>query len=108
MVRLYWVGHGRDDRTPVTTFSVIEKLEDPDWFSPDGLIPKGHPDNELGKYFVKFGHQSFTGFGAHEARDPNTVCEQASAGCIRMRLADIADFVRIVPRGSRIEVRATS
>jgi lipoprotein-anchoring transpeptidase ErfK/SrfK len=108
IVRLYWVGHGRDGRTPTATFRIGEKLQDPDWYSPDGrVIPAGHPDNELGKFFVKFEHESFTGFGAHEARDPATICDRASAGCIRMRLSDIDDFFRLMPRGSVVEIRSS-
>jgi lipoprotein-anchoring transpeptidase ErfK/SrfK len=108
IIRLYWIGHGKDDRTPAATFRIGEKLTDPDWYAPDGrVIPAGHPDNELGRFFVKFEHESFTGFGAHEARDPGTICERASAGCIRMRLPDIDDFFRLMPRGGAVEIRSS-
>jgi lipoprotein-anchoring transpeptidase ErfK/SrfK len=108
IIRLYWIGHGKADRTPTATFKIGEKLVDPDWFAPSGgVIPAGHPANELGHYFVKFEHESFSGFGAHEARDPATIGERASAGCIRMRLADIEDFFRLMPRGSTVEIRSS-
>ena len=89
IVRLYWVGHGKDDCTPETTFVVLEKQEKPDWYGPGRLVPYGHPDNVLGDYFVKFRHESFTGFGAHGTSEPETIGTQSSAGCIRMADADI-------------------
>lgn len=38
IVRLYWVAHGTDDKTPMTSFTVGAKLEDPDWYAPDGNV----------------------------------------------------------------------
>jgi len=106
--RLYWVGHGREDRTPETTFTVSVKQEKPDWYSPDGrLIPFGHPENVLGNYFVKFEHKSFTGFGAHGTSEPATIGTMASLGCLRMADSDIEDFFKVVPRGSQVIIRST-
>ncbi|MCK5942768.1 MAG: LysM peptidoglycan-binding domain-containing protein, partial [Planctomycetes bacterium] len=43
LLRLYWVGHGENDRTPVTEFEVIAKQARPDWTAPDGNVyPYGH------------------------------------------------------------------
>lgn len=106
--RLYWVGHGREDRTPETTFTVSVKQEDPDWYAPDGrVLPYGHPDNVLGDYFVKFKHTAFTGFGAHGTSEPATIGTMASAGCLRMADGDIADFFNVVPRGTKVIIRTS-
>lgn len=106
--RLYWIGHGADDRTPEATFRVVAKQEHPDWYAPDGrVIPYGSPENVLGDYFVKFEHPSYTGFGCHGTSQPESICTRASAGCIRMHDADIEDFFRIVPRGTEVEIRAS-
>ncbi|MEM7205658.1 MAG: L,D-transpeptidase family protein [Planctomycetota bacterium] len=105
--RLYWVGHGRDDCTPETTFVVLSKQERPDWYADGRVIPYGHPENVLGDYFVKFEHASYTGFGAHGTAEPKSVGTMASAGCLRMLDADIADYFRIVPHGSQVEIRAS-
>lgn len=107
MVRLYWIAHGKDNRTPETTFVVGEKKEKPDWFVDGRVIPYGHPENVLGEYFVKFEHRSFTGFGAHGTSEPDSIGTMASKGCLRLRDADIAEYFRIVPRGTEVEVRAT-
>ena len=107
LLRLYWVGHGAEDKTPVTEFTVVEKKEHPPWTAPNGRVyPYGHPENILGEYFIKFEHPSYVGFGAHGTPQPETLCTMSSAGCIRMGAADIEDLFQILPRGAKVEVRA--
>lgn len=108
LLRLYWVGHGANDHTPVTEFTVVEKQAKPQWTAPDGNVyPYGHPQNILGEYFIKFRHDTYTGFGAHGTPMPETICTQSSAGCIRMLKDDIAEMYRFLPRGAAVVVRAT-
>lgn len=108
LLRLYWVGHGQHDKTPVTTFTVGEKQPRPQWTAPDGNVwPYGHPNNILGEYFIKFRHPSYTGFGAHGTPMPDTIGTMSSMGCIRMHAQDIAELFEILPRGTTVEVRAS-
>ncbi len=108
LLRLYWVGHGEHDRTPVTEFTVGTKLPRPQWTAPDGNVyPYGHPQNILGEYFVKFVHDSYTGFGAHGTPQPETICTMSSAGCIRMFAPDIEELFKLLPTGAVVAVRAT-
>ncbi len=106
VLRLYWVGHGADDKTPVAEFTISEKLKDPDWDAPDGRrIPFGSPENILGRYFLKFEHPSYAGFGAHGTPMPETIGTMSSAGCIRMRDNDIEELFRLLPRQAKVNVR---
>jgi nucleoid-associated protein YgaU len=108
LLRLYWVGHGANDRTPLTEFKIGEKQPQPAWTSPEGgVYPYGHPKNILGEYFIKFLHDSYTGFGAHGTTLPDTICTMSSMGCIRMYDADIAELFKVLPRGAKVIVRAT-
>jgi lipoprotein-anchoring transpeptidase ErfK/SrfK len=108
LLRLYWVGHGENDRTPVTEFTVGTKQPRPQWTAPNGEVyPYGHPQNILGEYFVKLLHDSYTGFGIHGTPQPDTICTMSSAGCIRMFAPDIEELFKLLPVGSRVEVRAT-
>ena len=105
IVRLYWVAHGADDKTPIASFTVGAKLENPDWYAPDGNVyPFGHPKNVLGKHFVKFAHESYQGFGAHGTSEPESIRTKASLGCLRLYDADIQEFSRFVPRGSKVVI----
>lgn len=105
--RLYWIGHGKDDRTPETEFVVSTKNFEPTWYIDGRAIPYGHPDNILGKYFVGFQHATLQGYGAHGTPAQETIGTMASRGCIRMRDADIEEFFKVVPRGSKVEIRST-
>ena len=108
LLRLYWVGHGTNDRTPVTTFTVIDKQEKPDWTAPSGFVyAYSHPKNILGEYFIKFGHDNYSGFGAHGTPEPETICTQSSAGCLRMFDQDIAELFSLLPRGSKVEIKVS-
>lgn len=108
LLRLYWVGHGEHDRTPVTQFTVGDKQPRPDWTAPDGHVyPYGHPKNILGEYFVKFVHDSYVGFGAHGTPMPETIATMSSMGCVRMLAPDIDELFRLLPRGAKVDVRAT-
>ncbi|MGE3175537.1 MAG: L,D-transpeptidase family protein [Planctomycetota bacterium] len=106
VLRLYWVGHGAESKTPVTEFTVSEKLKNPDWYSPDGAVhPFGSPENILGRYFIKFDHPSYSGFGAHGTPQPETIGTMSSMGCIRMYDDDIEELFRLLPRKARVVVR---
>ena len=106
ILRTYRVGHGENGKTPVTTFTVMEKLKDPDWYAPDGrVIASGNPENILGSYFIKFKNDSYTGFGAHGTPMPETIGTESSMGCIRMYDADIEELFKLLPRGAEVEVR---
>ncbi|MCA8973456.1 MAG: L,D-transpeptidase family protein [Planctomycetes bacterium] len=108
LLRLYWVGHGRDDKTPVTEFKVGAKKPQPPWTAPDGNVyPYGHPKNILGEYWIQLSHDYAAGFGIHGTPMPDTIGTMSSDGCIRMLAADIADLFEILPRGAAVEVRAT-
>tara|TARA_R110002072_G_scaffold228234_3_gene385038 strand:+ start:7368 stop:8600 length:1233 start_codon:yes stop_codon:yes gene_type:complete len=108
LLRLYWVGHGKNDRTPVTTFTVIAKQARPDWTAPDGNVyAYGRKENILGEYFIKFGHDQYSGFGAHGTPMPETICTQSSMGCLRMFDQDIAELFEILPRGANVVVQST-
>ena len=109
LMRLYWVGHGANDHTPVTEFEVIAKHAQPEWTAPNGQVyPYGHPENVLGEYFIKFGHAQYSGFGAHGTPDEETICTQSSMGCVRMFAPDIRELFSLLPRGAKVVVRDTS
>lgn len=108
LLRLYWVGHGENDRTPLTTFTIGAKQPKPDWTAPDGRrYAYGQPENILGEYFIKFLNDTYVGFGAHGTPMPETICTMSSMGCIRMYAQDIEELFKLIPTGSKIEVRAT-
>ncbi len=108
LVRLYWCSHGKPGHeTPVTSFLVSEKIAKPDWFFAGQQIPYGAKENPLGTHFVKFKHDSFSGFGIHGTTEPDRMMEEVSLGCIRLRNEDIDEFFRLVPRGAEVRIQSS-
>jgi hypothetical protein len=93
-VREFQVGVGKDDTpTPRGTYSVGDKQENPDWYSPQGgVIRAGDPRNELGSAWINLlldGGR--TGYGIHGTNRPDTVGTACSQGCVRLADAEASE-----------------
>lgn len=73
--------------TPTGFFSIVEKVEDPDWIAPewaglgeDNIIAAG-PDNPLGDRWIGL---SSSGLGMHSTNNPSSIGSATSHGCMRM------------------------
>lgn len=89
-------------------YTVGEKRTDPMWF-PAGRdpVPFGDPANPLGTRWISWlnpdGSASRLGF--HGTNDPESVGQDRSEGCIRMRNRDVEELFEILPKGASITVR---
>ena len=102
LYRIYQVGIGRDNRTPVGTFKVRDKVINPAWDSPEGRIPPSDPRNILGTRWMGLeatGDTSpyLTGYGIHGTTLPDTVGTPSSAGCVRLRNEEVNDLYDAIP-----------
>lgn len=105
----YRVGTGQYGRTPVGTFRVAGKIENPPWWRPDGReIPFGDPENILGTRWMALEATGATlpakGYGIHGSWDESGIGRQSSAGCIRMRNADVEELYLLVPEGTPVRI----
>ena len=102
LYRIYQVGIGRDNRTPVGTFKVRDKVINPAWDSPEGRIPPSDPRNILGTRWMGLEatgdtSPSLTGYGIHGTTLPDTVGTPSSAGCVRLRNEEVNDLYDAIP-----------
>jgi L,D-transpeptidase ErfK/SrfK len=73
--------------TPTGSFTIIEKVENPDWVAPEwaGLgednVVKAGPDNPLGDRWIGL---SSSGLGMHSTNNPASIGTATSHGCMRM------------------------
>jgi lipoprotein-anchoring transpeptidase ErfK/SrfK len=97
-VRSLRVGLGKDDATPVGSFTVKKhsKLKNPEWVNPrtGERFLADDPKNPLGERWIGLrGTQPETevllGYGIHGTIEPQTIGTQASMGCVRLGDADI-------------------
>ena len=104
----YSVGTGTYGTTPVGTFDIDDKIEDPPWWKDGKAIPFGDPENILGTRWMRIKATGDTtpvsGYGIHGTWENDSIGKQSSAGCIRMRNADVEEVYMMVPRGTPVTI----
>ncbi len=103
----YQVGTGQYGKTPVGTFVISDKIAEPPWWRPDGkMIPYGDKENVLGTRWMSITPIKDTapvsGYGIHGTWEPDTVGQQASAGCVRMLNSDVEELFMLTPIGAEV------
>ncbi|MEM9372568.1 MAG: L,D-transpeptidase family protein [Planctomycetota bacterium] len=112
-VRSFDVGLGEFGGTPEGTFVVsANKLENPGWVNPRDGRERYEPDdpaNPIGEFWLGLqgigGSEGVTGYGIHGTIDPDSVGQNLSMGCVRLRDADIAVVYELLAeRVSRVDI----
>lgn len=98
-IRSLTVGLGESDGTPEGLFVVRpkSKLINPKWVNPrtGEVYQPDDPKNPIGEHWVGLdgaddNTRRFTGYGIHGTIDPDSIGQQRSMGCVRMRADDVA------------------
>jgi hypothetical protein len=95
------IGIGKDGATPVGEFRVEDKLENPTYYGPDGVVAADDPQNPLGEFWMSIGG----GYGIHGTIDEATIGRAESRGCLRLKNQDIADLYDLLVVGSPVVIR---
>ncbi len=95
------IGIGEDGSTPTGTFRVNEKLSDPTYYGPDGVIANDDPQNPLGERWISIGNS----YGIHGTIDPDSIGKSDSRGCIRMRNSDVEIVYDLLTVGSEVVIQ---
>jgi lipoprotein-anchoring transpeptidase ErfK/SrfK len=101
VVKVYTVSTGNQNSTPVGEFKIISRLVDPVWFNKGIVVPPESPKNVLGTRWLGF---DLPGYGIHGTVEPETIGQQVTAGCIRMRNEEVEELYSIIPRGITVVV----
>lgn len=112
LYRLYHIGVGRENKTPVGTFTVTSKVIHPAWTPPGRTFPYGHPENPLGTHWLGLTPSegtdpTLTGYGLHGTWEPASIGTAASEGCVRMlneQVRELFDFIPEPGRGPAVRV----
>lgn len=99
--KTYIVATGEDNSTPVGTFTIVEKLIDPTWYSAGAVIPPDSPDNVLGTRWLGF---DLSGYGIHGTTEPESLGKQVTQGCVRLSNADVEELYIIIPKGTEVTI----
>lgn len=101
-VRSYPVGTGRSDSTtPVGTFKVLDKVENPKYNGPEGNFAADDPKNPVGEHWIALGG----GYGIHGTVEPQSIGKRESLGCIRMLPEDVEEVYHLLVRGSQVTIQ---
>ncbi len=101
-VKRYQVGIGKTNTTPIGEFTVREKLENPTYYGPNGMVLEpDDPQNPLGERWIDIGNS----FGIHGTIEPDSIGKSESAGCIRMRNEDVAEVYDLLIIGSQVRIQ---
>lgn len=100
-VKRYTIGTGKDHSTPTGKFVVKDKLVDPTYYGPDGVIANDDPTNPLGERWIDIGDS----YGIHGTIDPSSIGKAESKGCVRMQNADVAEVYNLLGVGSEVVIR---
>ncbi|MEO1996500.1 MAG: L,D-transpeptidase family protein [Planctomycetaceae bacterium] len=100
-VHQYQVGIGKPGTTPTGTFTVKEKLRNPTYYGPDGVVAAENPENPLGERWLGLGD----GYGIHGTVEPSSIGRSLSRGCVRMYAADVAEAYDLLEVGSEVIIR---
>ena len=93
-----------DYMTPVGSFTIINKKENPQWTRPgtNVVIAGGAPENELGTRWMAFqGSQ----LGIHGTIRPETIGLYSSQGCVGLLTADVEELYEYIPVGATLEIK---
>lgn len=101
-VERYRVGTGSDATpTPIGTFKITDKLENPTWYKTGAVIPPGSPDNGLGTRWLGFDKK---GYGIHGTNEPESIGKHESSGCVRMLNKNVEQIYALLPSGSEVTI----
>lgn len=101
-VKEYLIATGKDKSTPLGSFHIINKLENPTWFWRGRVIPPSSEENELGTRWMGL---SFENYGIHGTREPDSIGRDLSHGCIRMYNRDVEELCSIVPLKTPVNIK---
>ena len=111
LYRTFKVGIGRQDRTPVGVFEILNKSREPSWAPPGREpLPYGHPDNIIGTRWMGLKPIEGTdpyirGYGIHGTVDPDSVGTPSSAGCVRLRNEQVEELFDFIPEPTSEKTR---
>lgn len=105
----YKVGTGKHGTTPAGIFVINDKIPEPPWWRPDGqVVPFGDKENVLGTRWLSLkpveGTDPVRGYGIHGTWEPETIGQQASAGCVRLLNEDVEQLYVLLPLGTRVVI----
>lgn len=94
VLKVYRCSTGEGGITPTGTFRIKNRLIDPPWFTPQGVIPPNDPRNVLGSRWLGF---DLASYGIHGTTDPTSIGRSITQGCVRLANAEVEELFALLP-----------
>lgn len=109
LFKVYNVGFGSLEKTPVGAFEIDAKKKEPVWAKDGKQIPYGSKDNILGTRWISLKpvlepNTGLKNFGIHGTGSPTEIGKVNTAGCIRLNNDDINELYMIVPLHTTVNI----
>lgn len=101
IIKTYIVSTGINNSTPVGTFKIVNKLENPTWFKTGAVVSADSKENVLGTRWMGF---DLAGYGIHGTVEPENLGKQVTQGCVRMENSEVEELYTIVPVGTEVTI----
>ncbi len=101
IIKTYIVSTGVNNSTPVGTFKIVNKLENPTWFKAGAVVSADSKENVLGTRWMGF---DLAGYGIHGTVEPENLGKQVTQGCVRMENSEVEELYIIVPVGTEVTI----
>jgi lipoprotein-anchoring transpeptidase ErfK/SrfK len=95
------VGVGKDESSPIGTFTVEDKVVNPPYYGPEGAIAADDPANPIGERWISIGDS----YGIHGTIDPDSIGKSESRGCVRMHNEDVEIVYDLLTVGSEVVIQ---
>jgi lipoprotein-anchoring transpeptidase ErfK/SrfK len=101
VLKVYRISTGLNNSTPIGEYTITTKLVDPVWFNKGIVVPPDSPQNVLGTRWLGF---NLSGYGIHGTVEPETIGQQVTAGCVRMRNNEVEELYDMIPYGTKVVI----
>lgn len=101
LIKTYKVSTGENNCTPTGTFTIVNKIKNPVWYTEGAIVPAESPDNILGSRWLGISEK---GYGIHGTTAPEDLGKQATKGCVRMSNSEVEELYMIVPVGTEVTI----
>ncbi len=105
-IKRFPVGIGPGNATPKGSYTVENKVLNPDWYYEGKKVPYGDAKNILGTRWMGMANSvtgsNGAGLGVHGTAHPESVPGRESKGCVRMHNEDVEELYDYMPQGGKV------
>ena len=102
----YPISIGANDSTPTGTFTIHNKIRNPDWYNRGETVPHGDPRNPLGGFWMGFAQDGKPlSYGIHATTDASLIGSPTGRGCVRLKAEHTDELFQSCDVGATVVIR---